>query len=192
MRRYEGAVTRLLRMKSRLGVVVLLAAAAALTLSACGGSDPEQPSDGNNPANGMRAYTECLSKQGITLPTAFARPTARPSGFPTARPSGSAGTRGGFGGFGGFGQNPPDGVDAATWQAAQEACAAVRPTFGPGGNGGPGGRGSGGGLNAAYRNCLSEHGVTIGAGQQLSTADPKVAEALKVCAPLRPSSTPSN
>ena len=74
-----------------------------------------------------------------------------------------------------------------TWQAAQAACAAVRPSIGPGRNGG--------GNNSAitaYRNCLQDHGLTAPAGglNNLNTADPKVAAAITACAPLRPSQLP--
>lgn len=62
-----------------------------------------------------------------------------------------------------------------------------------GGYGGPGGPGQGGnGTSAAYRNCLSEHGVTFQDGQQLETADAKVAAAVKACEVLKPSASPSN
>lgn len=180
-----GTDTKLLAMKLRLGGLAVIAMA-ALALSACGSADP---STDTTTTGGMQAYQDCLRKQGITLPSNQGQrpsgaPTARPSGQPTARPSGSAGARGGFG------QQAPSGVDPAKWQAALEACASVRPTAGAGFPGG-GGQ-NGGGLNAAYRNCLTEHGVTLGQGQQLNSADAKVAEALKACAALKPSSTPSN
>jgi hypothetical protein len=69
----------------------------------------------------------------------------------------------------------------------------VRPSFGAGG-------GNGGANNSAlvaYRNCLTEHGVTFPSGGPraagggggfagLNTADPKVAAALTACEPLRP------
>jgi hypothetical protein len=180
-------------MKFRLGAALLLPALAS-TLVACGPGNADT-ADTASAANGMQAYTDCLRKQGITLPSSFGtrasgRPTAfpsdRPTDRPTAFPSGGTDNRGGFGGFG---QNPPSGVDAEKWQAAQKACESVRPSSGPG-NGGQ--RPGGGGLNAAYRNCLTEHGVTLQQGQQLNTADAKVTEAMKACAPLRPSSTPSN
>jgi hypothetical protein len=61
-----------------------------------------------------------------------------------------------------------------------QACASLRPTGGPGGNNS---------AFAAYRNCLSEHGVTLNGGP-VNTADPKYAAALKACAPLRPTGRP--
>jgi hypothetical protein len=57
--------------------------------------------------------------------------------------------------------------------------------------GGPGG-GGGGGREAAYRNCLTERGVTVsGPVDDLDTADAKVAAAVTACAPLKPSPRPS-
>jgi hypothetical protein len=177
--------------RKRAGVVGSVALGVALLAGgavACGGG-----SGGNTPnsvpsADGFAAYTTCLSNHGVKLPTAF--PSGRPSGFPSGRPSGrpsrspgeGSGGGGGGGFFGGFGNNPPAGVDAATWQAAQQACASVRPTAGAS-------RGAGGNSAfVAYRNCLSEHGVTAGAN--MNTADPKVAAALQTCEPLRPTGGP--
>jgi len=159
----------------------------ALALAAaCGSADPgtEPPA-----ASGFAAYTACLAQNGVTLPSAGPRgggasegPRIGESARPSARPSGSRGP-GGFGG-GGFGSDPdqpPTGVDQATWAKALEACAAVRPTAGPS----AGGRGNS--ALTAYRNCLTEHGVTAtGALDNLNTADPTTAAALKACEPLRP------
>jgi hypothetical protein len=111
---------------------------------------------------------------------------ARTSGMPRPRPSGSAGR--GFPGGGGFGGGfaKPANVDDATWQKAQQACASVRPSFGPGN------RQGGGTQNAAFQNCMKDHGVTD--LQNLSTTDPTVKKALDVCRVLRqsqPSATPA-
>jgi len=83
-------------------------------------------------------------------------------------------------GGGGFGK--PAGVDDATWQKAQEACASLRPSGGPGG----------GRRNAAYENCLKENGVTTTGGGS-ATADPAVRKAMEKCQVLRgrPSAAPS-
>jgi hypothetical protein len=79
-------------------------------------------------------------------------------------------------------------VDAATFAKAQQACASVRPSGGPNG-------GNFGGANnsalVAYRNCLSEHGVVTNGQTQPNTADPKVAAAMTVRAPLRPTARPN-
>jgi hypothetical protein len=98
------------------------------------------------------------------------------------RPSGGPG--GGFpgGGFGGFGK--PAGVDDATWEKAQTACASLRPSGRPGGGGG-----RGNGADAAYRNCLQDHGVTLGGG--LKTTDPATQQALEACKVLQPAASPT-
>jgi hypothetical protein len=157
----------------------LVGLAAAGLLAACGG----QATSSATPASGTQAYADCLRQHGVTVEI----PTARPSG---ARPSGvrPSGVRpSGRGGFPGFGGAAPSGVDPSTWAAAQQACAGLRPSFSPGA-----GRGANNGAQAAYRNCLRDHGVTASTGPDaLNTADPKVAAAMQACAPLRPSARPS-
>jgi hypothetical protein len=177
---------------------LLVASAAVLLAAACGGSSNSSGSGsgseaGNGRAGGnaaaFTAYIDCMAKNGVTItmpsfePRASRSPGAFPSGQP--RPSGSAGQRGG--GFPGGGNmfQKPAGVDDATWTKAQAACASVRPS-GRGGNGGDNG------ANAAYRNCLQQHGVTLGDGK-LNTADPAVKKAEETCKVLRPtaSATPT-
>ncbi|MEO3772006.1 hypothetical protein [Micromonospora sp. B9E7] len=173
--------------------------AALLMVAGCGSdgeggsSDPGQTSAGA--PEGMSAYLDCLRGQGIDIsntlpsgrPTSFpsGRPTAFPSGRPTAFPSGrpTAFPSGGPGGGRMDGFRPP-GVDDASWQKAQEACASQRPTGGPGGNGPGGGNRE---ADAAYRNCLADRGVDLRANP--ATTDPKVAEAMQACNVLRPSAT---
>ena len=170
-------------MRRTAGLVLVAAALAVLT--ACGGGAGGKPAaSSSSNANALEAYTTCLSQNGIKLPS-FARLSGRPSARPSGEPRSSRSPGSGFG-AGGFGtggilgdeNNPPQGVDAATWKAALTACASKRPTF------------SGGNQNnsafAAYRNCLQDHGVTLNPGSALRTADPKAAAALKTCAPLRP------
>jgi hypothetical protein len=176
---------------------LVVASAAVLFTAACGGGsdDPATAATGGPGGDGaFSAYVECLNKNGVTITMPSGGARSRPSGQP--RPSGSAGPRGGGGlpgggmpGGGGFGK--PDGVDDATWQKAQEACASLRPSGGPGG--GPGGGRNGGGRNAAYENCLKDNGVTA-TGGQLATADPAVRKAIEKCQVLRPraSATPSS
>jgi hypothetical protein len=182
---------------------IVLAGMAVSVLAACGGGSSKSTASGSaNRATGLAAYTSCLSQHGVTLPSfsARARPSGgasdRPSGRPSGRPNRSPGAGGGFGGggfggggFGGGGaggflgdaNNPPQGVDAATWKAALTACQSVRPTF----NGGQNAQNNS--AFTAYRNCLSDHGVTMSTGPNgMQTSDPKVAAALKTCAPLRP------
>jgi hypothetical protein len=171
---------------------LLLGAAAVAGLAACGSSGTPAAATPTDGTNGFAAYTQCLARNGVVLPSFTPNPSrsARPSGRPSARPSGDTGNRGGAGGgFGGafaFGDQAPPGVDQATWTKAVQACASVRPSPSPGT------RGNNSAL-VAYRNCLTEHGVTLATGGPggggfggLNTADPKVAAALSACAPLRP------
>jgi hypothetical protein len=147
-------------------------------------------------------YASCLRDNGVNLPqfnnrsgrpTEFPsdRPSGRPSVRPDARPSGGAdagpgGFPGGGGGF--FGSTAPSGVDQQTWEKAQQACASLRPSGFP-----QGGNRNNNGATTAYRNCLSDHGVTVsGPVDELDSKDPKVAAALQACAVLRPSARPSN
>jgi hypothetical protein len=189
-------------------VAIGVAAAVAGVLAACGGSNGTAPAAASTPTtaastSGNAVYLDCLRQHGANIPTAFPsrnRPTDRPSGV---RPSGGFG--GGGGGFFGQSQSPQ-------MQAAVQACASVRPTNGFGGFGG----GRGGTQLAAFRNCMTQQGVTIpttrptafptatsSAGRVarylggLNPDDPKVAAALKICSPLlptpeaRPSSSPT-
>ena len=189
----------LIQMTTAVGV----ATAVAGVLAACGGTSggtapaaaatPVASSSGN-----AQAYFNCLQQHGVTVPT------ARPTNRPTDRPSGGFGGGGGGGGFfGGQSQSPQ-------MQAAQQACASLRPS------GGFGFGGRGGTQLVAFRNCMSQQGVTIPTTRPSSTPtarptgnnparylggldpnDPKVAAALKVCSPLlpspgaRPSSSPT-
>jgi hypothetical protein len=150
-------------------------------VAGCGGTSGGPAAPASGAAGGFQAYADCLRQHGVTIAVPSGRPSGRPSGV---RPSGDRSRVPGGGGFPGFGGEPPSGVDQATWEAAQQACASVRPSFGGGGGNN--------GAFTAYRNCLSDHGVTMSAGPgQLNSADPKVAAALAACAPLRPSGRPS-
>ncbi|MFI5915418.1 hypothetical protein [Dactylosporangium sp. NPDC051541] len=191
-------------MNKRIGGAALALAAVAFFAAACGSSDDNAPAAG---ASGGTDYASCLRNNGVDLPqfNASGRPTARPSGMPDSRPSGqvrpsgeprpsgSGGFRGGGGGPGGggfFGTAAPSGVPQDVWEKAQKACASLRPSAFPGGgfNGNGNGGGGGNGRDAAYRNCLTEHGVTVtGSTDQLDTSDAKVAAAITACAPLKPS-----
>jgi hypothetical protein len=194
----------------RRAAAVFAVSMAMLFTAACGSDEASTDSgttggtgqDGGNSA--FAAYISCLNENGVTITMPSGGPGgggARPSGAPDGvrpsgapdgvrpsgqpRPSGAAGQRGGgFPGGGGFGK--PDGVDDATWQKAQEACASVRPSMGAGrgGNGNGGGPG-GGGANAAYQNCLKENGVTDTADPD--TSDATVKKATETCAVLKPS-----
>jgi hypothetical protein len=194
------------RVRTRMvGLVLGLATTGALMaagIAGCGGGNGS--ASPNSTASGaptgaqqeLQGYVTCLRQHGVNISLPSGRPSGFPSGGfrggsdrPTARPSAdrSRGAGGGFGGggFGGiFGNNgqPPAGVDQATWDAAQQACASIRPSFGAGG----GFRGDNG-ANAAYLNCLRDHGVTPSNGPgRFNTADPTVASAMQACAALRP------
>ena len=188
----------------RRAAALFVASAAVLLAAACGGNSTDSSGGGNGNGNGnggggnnqaFAAYTECLSKNGvtITMPSRGPRNGASrgtgnfPSGMP--RPSGSGFPGGGNGGFPGGGGmfQKPDNVDDATWQKAQEACASVRPSFGGGGR-----NGGGNGQNAAFQNCLKQHGVTATDGK-LDTNDATVKKALDTCKVLQPqaSATPT-
>lgn len=190
-----------LRTTSPRRIAGLIVASAALLFSAAacgGGSDadadaPTSPNGGGT--NAFTAYTDCLKQNGVTItmpsggprmrPSGGAFPSGRPSGLP--RPSGSAGPGGGFPGGGlpgGGALAKPADVDDATWEKAQSACASVLPSMRPGN-----GRGNDGGMDAAYRNCLQDHDVTMDQGG-LNTADPAVAKAVEACRALAPSTAP--
>jgi hypothetical protein len=175
----------------------------AITLTAaCGGGSDNSSGGGEQNGNGngggrntaFAAYIECLNKNGVTIamPSGGVRnrpsdgasrgPRTFPSGEP--RPSGSGFPGGGFPGGGGFGNQKPEGVDDATWEKAQAACASVRPSMGAG-NGN-----RGGGRNAAYQNCLKDNGVTT-TGGKLDTTDPKVKAAVEKCKVLEPQASPT-
>jgi hypothetical protein len=205
MSAHRGENVPLVKISTPRRVAGLIVASAALVLSAAAcssGSSAATTTDTGANAGGARnnaftAYTACLQKNGvtITLPSGGARVrpsdgAGRPSGFP--RPSGSAGTgqRGGAGFPGGGLFTKPDNVSQDVWDKAQSACASVRPSFGAGGGRGNGGNG-GNGANAAYRNCMQQHGVTLGEGTSVNTADPAYVKAEAVCKVLRPTASPT-
>ncbi|BBH70536.1 hypothetical protein ACTI_72210 [Actinoplanes sp. OR16] len=157
------------------------------------------------------SYVSCLNENGVTITMPSGGPGGgmgnggtRPSGAPDGvrpsggagfpdgaglpsgqpRPSGSAGQRGGGGFPGGGGMfQQPEGVDDATWEKAQSACASLRPSMGAGrGNG----NGQGNGADAAYTNCLKENGVTDTA--DLDESDATVKKAVETCKVLKPAS----
>jgi len=187
-----------LRNTSPRGIAGLVVASAALLFSvaACGGGS-ETPATGSDNQNGgggnsaFAAYTECLSKNGVTITMPSGGARVRPSGAPDGgrpsgqpRPSGSARPGGGgMPGGGGFGK--PEGVDDATWQKAQAACASVMPSGRPGGGRG---NGNGNGMSPAYRNCLQDNGVTLGQGAPASD-DPAMQKAAEACKALAPTAS---
>jgi hypothetical protein len=171
----------------------MLAAAVAVVFAAACNSAKDTAAPGGDTGN---PYVDCLAKNGVSMPAGGGSGGPRGSGMPSGmrpsgmrpsgdfpRPSGSF-SPGGPGG-GGFGDRGPQGVDASAWARANQACASLRPSGDQFGNRG-GNRDDG---SAAYRNCLSEHGVTQGGGQ-LNSTDPQVAAAMATCAPLRPTGQP--
>jgi hypothetical protein len=186
----EGDVRRELSLR-RLGVGLAVSLTpVALFAAACASTDPSQAATAPTP--GVQAYVDCLGRNGVNLPAGAGGRSPGPGGRPSfsanpsfsprpdrsGRPSGGTGGGAGFGGGGFLGTNPPAGVDAGTWTKATQACAGLRPSAGPTRDNS---------ALQAYRNCLSEHGVTATANLgQLNTADPAVAAALQTCAPLRP------
>jgi len=171
-------------------------------LAACGSSTSGSGSGASADAqgsHGFAAYRQCLSEHGVALPSGGpgqgggpggqasgqpGQPGEQPSGLPSGAPSaGGSGLPSGGPGGGRPSGVLPSGVDASAFASANEACASLRPTGGPGG-------GQGGidqSALAAYRSCLSDHGVTVtGRLDQLSTTDPTTSAALATCAPLRP------
>jgi hypothetical protein len=170
-------------------VTVLVTAACGSFGSGSSSSNSGGGQTGNGGNNPFAAYIQCLQENGVTITVPSGAPRSRPSGAPSfpsgarpsvmPRPSGSGFPGGGFpGGFRGGFLNKPAGVDDATWQKAQQACAPLRPT----------GR-AGNGANAAYRNCLRDHGVTTTEGR--NTTDPTVKKAMEICKVLRPQASPT-
>jgi hypothetical protein len=183
-----------MRNLTQITTAVGVATVAAAVLAACGGgSGGTAPAAASTPtvavsgAAGTQAYIACLRQHGVNIPT------TRPTNRPTDRPSGGFFGGGGGGFFGGPSANPQ-------MQAAQQACASLRPAGGFGGFGGRGGT-----QLAAFRNCMAQQGVTLPTARPtafptvrptdpaarylggLNPNDPKVAAALKVCSPLLPS-----
>ena len=182
------------------GAVAALLVTTACAVAACGGgggSSAATTSAGTTAnttstagaargANGaaFAKYTTCLEQHGVTLPN-FGQGRPPSGGGQGTAPTGTApnpptGTnrRGGFGQF-----------DNPKFQKAAAACASLRPKFGGGGFGGRGGQNTA--AFAAYRNCLTLHGVKTNGGFGFGRpggAAPTAKEkaALTACASLRP------
>jgi hypothetical protein len=188
------------------GALGALLVTTACALAACGGGGGSAASTDTTAttttsttpaagaANGANSaafakYTACLKQNGVTLPSfgAGRPPGGADGGGPGNPPTGSVpapptGTNppGGQGGPGGF--------DSAKFQKASAACAKLRPA-GTRGFGGGFGRGNtqNNAAFAAYRNCLTLHGVKITALRQGGAAPTaKVQKAMTACASLRP------
>jgi hypothetical protein len=166
--------------------IAVAAAALAVTVTGCGGGDDtpattttRAAAGGGSSADPRAAFTECLRKNGVTLPTG--RPSGmaggRPTGRPTARPSG---------GFGGFRSMDP------AMSKAFEACRSLMPQGGRGGFGGR--RGADPQAMQAFRTCMKDNGAELPADGRVrdpATTDPKVAKAYDKCKVLLPAPTPA-
>lgn len=168
---------------SRAGIFTI-GIAGALFAGACSGSSGHaaaavNASSAAPSSASFQAYRDCLSQHGVTLPARNRNQSDGSSGAP------GDGSGRGPGGFNGQFSLPP-GVDQATFDAAQQACANLRPT----GNGGGGARG--GAAGAAYRSCLADHGVTVpstssgGPPPSIDRSDPNFAAANQACRALLP------
>jgi hypothetical protein len=172
-----GRTIRILGSAAAVAGVLLTSACGSGSASAKGASSPSPTSSAGR---SRAAFESCLKKNGITLPSRT--PGPRGSGFGQK--------------YGGFGGMSPD------QQKAFASCRSLLP--------GGGRFGGGGGFNSsamqAYRTCLAAHGVTLPTARPtpgatpgphrgllggLDTADPKVAAALRTCAPLRPTHAPA-
>lgn len=164
---------------------------ALLLLTACGSSSSTSSTSGSGGDDAFAAYAQCLSDNGVTLPSGGpggpggAAPSGAPGGMPDGAPTGMpSGAPSGMPGGAGM---VPEGVDASAFAAAQEACASLRPSGGPGA--GAGAPAIDSGALAAYTGCLKDHDVTVTTAadlRTLDTSDATVAAALATCAPLRP------
>ncbi|GIH50774.1 hypothetical protein SAMN05421833_12366 [Microbispora rosea] len=176
--------------------IAVAAAALALTVTGCGGGDDtaattttQAAAGGGSSADPRAAFTECLRKNGVTLPTGRpsrgpdGRPSGRPSTWPKERPSAWPSGRP-SGGFGGFRSMDP------AMSKAFEACRSLMPQGGRGGFGGR--RGADPQAMQAFRTCMKDNGAELpadGRVRGLATADPKVAKAYDKCKVLLPTPT---
>ncbi|MFI1577901.1 hypothetical protein [Embleya sp. NPDC020630] len=181
-------------------VVPVAASALVLLLAGCGGGSSGKSTSVAGPssvpgagADATKAYTDCLRANGVTVPTGRpgggARPSGRPDGTarPSDRPSRPAGERpSGFPGR-------PRATDPAL-RKAEETCATLRPSRAPGSRGtaAPNGGPNDSGIRA-FASCLHDHKVDLppGGPSALNRTDPAVAEALKICEALLPTTHPS-
>jgi hypothetical protein len=184
-------------LRSALAALLVLTAGGLAACGGGGGSSASTTTSTNastttTTAGGaaLAKFTACLKQHGVTLPA------RGPGGFGGGNAGPPTGTTGADGATGPTARRG-GGFGGAKFQAAQTACAKLLPANSRGG--GFFGRGGAGGGNnaafAAYRNCLTLHGVKIGAGfgrggPQGATGVPKqtakVRKALAACAGLRP------
>ncbi|MEU7881341.1 PT domain-containing protein [Microbispora bryophytorum] len=186
--------------------IAAAAAVLAVTVTGCGGGDDtaatststtttttQAAAGGGSSAGPQAAFTECLRKNGVTLPSGRpwgrpgGRPTDRPTDRPTARPTDRP-----SGGFGGFRSMDP------AMSKAFEACRSLM----PGGWQAQGGRGGFGGRRGAdpqamqaFRTCMKDNGAELPADGRVrrdpAMADPKAAKAYDKCKVLLPAPDPA-
>lgn len=146
----------------RLGSVALAAVTLAALTTACGGSSKvvSGPSTTATTVKGQAAFVSCMEKQGIpaSAATQYGARRSRAGAPGDTTPGGSAPAGGAAsGGGGGTPPSLPDGVTQAQLRTALQACRSLLPAGS--------GLGRGNRLNspaeAAYRNCLQVHGVTL-------------------------------
>jgi hypothetical protein len=161
---------------------------AAVALAACGGGSTSSSSGSTSTtpssttaaagaagSGSLAAFRSCMTGQGITLP----QRSGTSSGTPPSTTPGATRPAGGAGGASRF-NTPPPGVNAATYQAALNACRSKLPT---------GGSGASSSALQVYRSCLGDHGVTLPASGGLSSlnqTDPNVVAAMNACKALVP------
>lgn len=212
--------------------LVFPVAGLAMLLGACGGSAASTSATASTPvasggstavgstplpgggggAQSFQAWTDCLTKNGVTVPSlgSFPGGGSLPSGAPPfsipdgsvpfSAPDGAPGPAGSFpsgGRGGGLGAITSIADDPAN-SVAVAACALLQPSFG-------GGAGAGGAVNQqadqAYLTCLTSNGVTVPTSGSTSSSvpaatidrnDPAFAAANEKCKVLLPQNTASS
>jgi hypothetical protein len=180
------------------GALGALLLSTALAAAACGGSSGSASSTSSTPATtsttasgaasgatsaALAKYTACLKQNGVTLPTGGGSPPAGAGGAGGTPPAAPTGTNGGTSTT----KRPtfPQGGNAK-FAKAQAACAKLRPAGLRAGR--PAGATTSSAAFAAYRNCLTLHGVKATALRGGANATPTAAteKAMTACASLRP------
>ena len=176
---------------------VLPALAGALLLAGCGGGggSTAAAASGTATAADQSAFQSCLRQHGVTI---AARPSGQFTGRPSGRPTGAFPT-GSFpsGGFPGGTPRPGRSFGGANSSAFQ-ACAKYAPS---GAARGPGGAGISSSALAAFKSCMTSHGVKVTGSTagailaQIRTSTGKTATAFRTCQvliqPAAPTPTPS-
>ncbi len=177
---FEPGIPRALRRTS----VVMLAALFVLAAAACGSAKDASTStatgstasgsaaSGSGATGAQEAYRACLQEHGVANGGGFGGRGNRASGAGGGGQVAPAPNASGATGFSGpkADGTPRTTIDQATLDAAQTACASLRPAPGSGASGGFGGFGGSGANGAgaqqfsAYLSCLSDNGVVTPTG----------------------------